>query len=162
MDVWNWQKKRNILISAILCHVHQNIHMDDVCVKATANRVGIIWRRTAVNDFQLLVYPKVDKHIRKLDADLARFEADLREKSQNKPNEEEKTESGKKSSVYYVLSRTVIHPHHFHLCFVMHNIKCWFHFYLFSVCFHFLKMGICLFVCLLIYWNVCWTSTGHL
>lgn len=43
---------------------------------------------------------KVDKHIRKLDADLARFEADLRDKSQCKPGSEEKQESGKKSSVY--------------------------------------------------------------
>ena len=45
-------------------------------------------------------YLKVDKHIRKLDADLARFEADLRDKSQCKPGSDEKAESGKKSSVY--------------------------------------------------------------
>jgi hypothetical protein len=42
----------------------------------------------------------VDKHIRKLDADLARFEADLRDKTLNKPGVEEKAETGKKSSVY--------------------------------------------------------------
>lgn len=44
-------------------------------------------------------YEMVDKHIRKLDADLARFEADLRDKSMGKQTVEEKTESGKKSSL---------------------------------------------------------------
>ena len=43
---------------------------------------------------------KVDKHIRKLDADLARFEADLKDKSLGKPKPDERPESGKKSSVY--------------------------------------------------------------
>ncbi|XP_053379778.1 inhibitor of growth protein 5-like isoform X1 [Mercenaria mercenaria] len=44
-------------------------------------------------------YEMVDKHIRKLDADLARFEADLRDKTLNKPSQEEKTEAGKKSNI---------------------------------------------------------------
>ena len=40
---------------------------------------------------------QVDKHIRKLDADLARFEADLKDKHIQQPNTEEKTETvGKK------------------------------------------------------------------
>lgn len=42
-------------------------------------------------------YEMVDKHIRKLDADLARFEADLKEKSISQPKPDDKTETvGKK------------------------------------------------------------------
>ncbi|XP_052820948.1 inhibitor of growth protein 4-like isoform X3 [Mya arenaria] len=44
-------------------------------------------------------YEMVDKHIRKLDADLARFEADLRDKSQSKPNDDDKADTGKKSNL---------------------------------------------------------------
>ncbi|CAC5407333.1 ING4 [Mytilus coruscus] len=44
-------------------------------------------------------YEMVDKHIRKLDADLARFEADLKEKSSSSSQQKGDSDSGKKREV---------------------------------------------------------------
>ena len=57
-------------------------------------------------------FDKVDKHIRKLDADLARFEADLKDKSLGKPKSDDKPETGKKSSVYITCSAVYISLYH--------------------------------------------------
>ena len=44
---------------------------------------------------------QVDKHIRKLDADLARFEADLKEKSSSSSQQKGDSDSGKKRKIFH-------------------------------------------------------------
>lgn len=53
--------------------------------------------RTALHLCLLFPCPQVDKHIRRLDTDLARFEADLKEKQIESSDYDSSSSKGKKS-----------------------------------------------------------------